>query len=182
MKQLQQVRRLQRATARYGLFVFYWLYARLPYRIVYILSKTLLGIGYRLIIRQRKLAKESLRIAFGQQKTPGEVREIMERCFKNLGWGMIEMIYFLSHPELVSQKVSLKGREYLEEALAKGKGVVAVTAHFGNFPLMMLYFAQQGYRTNAIIRPARDQKLEKFLLKKVESKRKNTEKEIFLTS
>ena len=105
-------------------------------------------------------------MAFGQSKSPEEIQKIMRACFSTLGKDMVEMFYYLSRNRSVGNRVRFEGEKRLREALAKGKGVIAVTAHFGNFPIMMLRCAQKGYKVNAIIRPARDAVLEQYLLKR----------------
>jgi len=138
----------------------------MPIFIIRGISRILLAIGFAFTVKQKEVSRESLNIAFKQEKSPREIEEIVRKCFFNLGQGIIEMIYYLSHPKEVADKITFEGREYLDEALKKGNGVIAVTAHFGNFPLMMLYCAQLGYNVSSIIRPARDEKIEKFLLQK----------------
>ena len=133
-----------------------------------------MAVGYGLVGRQKKIARESLKIAFGDSKTDEEIAQIVRQCFHNLGRGMVEMLYYLSHPNKVEQFVHFEGQEHLDNALKQGKGVVAITAHFGNFPLMMLYCALKGYPSNSIIRPTRDQKLEKYLFRKRKESGLNT--------
>ncbi len=162
----ERIKIFKRSLARRGLYTSSWVLDRLPYGAMRTFSNILLNIGFRFTIKQKRLAQESLHIAFGQEKSPKEIDEIIRRCFDNLGRGMIELLYFMSRPKLVAQKVSFEGRHHLDAAIKKGNGVIAVTAHFGNFPLMMLVCAREGYKTNAIIRPTRDQDLEKFLLQK----------------
>jgi KDO2-lipid IV(A) lauroyltransferase len=159
-------KKFKRVTARYGLFASAWLLERLPYSAVRLLARMLVAVGFRFVIKQRRIACESLQIAFGAEKSPQEIQGIVRRCFANLGQGMVEMLYFMAHPALTDEKVSFEGRHHLDEAIKQGRGVIAVTAHFGNFPLMMLYCARQGYKTSAIIRPARDRELEDYLLRK----------------
>lgn len=156
----------KRVTARYGLWAAAWLLERLPYTAVRCFARFLVGVGFRFTIRQRRIAEESLRIAFGCEKSQKEIHQITRRCFANLGRGMVEMLYFMAHPDLADRKVFFEGKEHLDNALARGRGVIAVTAHFGNFPLMMLYCARQGYKVSAIIRPARDEDLEKYLFRR----------------
>lgn len=160
------LKNFKRVSARYGLFASAWLLERLPYGVVRLLAKILVAIGFRFAIKQRRIAQESLQIAFGAEKSSREIQGIVRRCFANLGQGMVEMLYFMAHPALADQKVSFEGRHHLDEALQQGRGVIAVTAHFGNFPLMMLYAARCGYKASAIIRPARDRELEDYLLRK----------------
>ena len=152
----------KRAMARYGLYASSWLINRLSYPMAKRIAYFFLAVGFRLTIRQRRIAAESLTIAFGAEKSKEEINQIIRFCFENLGRGMIELIYFMAHPELIKEKIVLEGQEHLERAFKEGKGVVAVSAHFGNFPLMLLYFAQRGFKTNAIIRPTRDQEIEKY--------------------
>ena len=105
-------------------------------------------------------------IAFGREKNKEEIEAIIKKNFSNIGQGMMEMLYFLSHPELVPARITYEGEQHLKKALSDGRGVIAVTAHFGNFPLMMLALAQRGYPAHCVIRPARDEELEKYLLRR----------------
>ncbi len=156
----------KRTMARYGLFACAWVLDRLPFSTINFFAGCLIAIGFQFTVRQRRIARESLMIAFGAQKSPKEIDEIIQRCFEHFGRGMIEMLYSLSHPQHVDQKVVWEGKEYLDQALGKGRGVIAVTAHFGNFPLMMLCCARKGYKTAAIIRPTRDEVVEQYLLRR----------------
>ncbi len=166
MSKNKYVKTFQRALARRGLYFFSWLLKYLPYWIVRGLAVIFISIGYPFIIRHRRIAAESLMTAFGQEKTADEIKSITKKCFRNLGLAMIEMSYYLVHPENVTQMVYMDGKEHLDNALKKGKGAIVVTAHFGNFPLMMFYCALRGYKINSIIRPARDEKMEEYLLEK----------------
>jgi len=168
MSSHKRLKMFQRAIARYGLYSSAWLFKRLPYGAVRFITSVLIAVGFRCIIRQRKIAEESMDIAFGEEKSPAEKKRIIKQCFENFGRGMTEMLYCLAHPEAVDRRITFEGKEHLDEALAKGKGVIAVTAHFGNFPLMMLACARKGYKASSIIRPTRDEELSEYLHKKRE--------------
>jgi KDO2-lipid IV(A) lauroyltransferase len=73
------------------------------------------------------------------------------------------LFYFLKNPQRLQKAVYLEGKEYLEQALAKAKGVIILTAHLGNFPLMSLRLAKEGYLTNFVIRPLRDEKAGEYI-------------------
>lgn len=158
--------KFQRAMARNGLYCTYFLFKWLPFWVINGISNAMIQIGYILTKRHRNIAKDSLNIAFEGQKSEQEIGQIIKKCFKNLGQSMIEMLYMMAHPDKLDEKVFVEGKQYLDEALKKGNGVVAVTAHFGNFPMMMLYLAQKGYDISTIVRPARDKELEAFLYRK----------------
>lgn len=157
---------IRRDAARYAMFTAYGLLNRLPYGMVKGLLKFLIAIGFKVTGHLKKIARESLHIAFGQEKTDEEIEEIIRRCFANFGQGMVEMIYFNEHLSLMDKYVAFEGKENLDAALAKGKGVMAVTAHFGNFPLLMMYMARQGYPCSVLMRNTRDPKIDEFLLQK----------------
>jgi KDO2-lipid IV(A) lauroyltransferase len=150
-----KIKILKRAIARYGLFGSSWLFNHLPYKVVKVIARVFMFIGYFFVIRQKKIAMESLNIALGRERSQEDLKHIARQCFKNLGQGMMELIYFMGHPSMIKEKVYFEGKENLDQAFNQGKGVIAVSAHFGSFPLMLLRCAQEGYKTNAIIRPAR---------------------------
>lgn len=156
------MKRFKRAFARYSLFIFSWLFNKLPYVLVRGITRIFLAIAWLFVVRQKKIAHESLRIAFGREKSEEELNRIVKQCFSNLGRGMIELIYFMGHPWMIKEKVVFEGKEHLDRAFAQGRGVIAVSAHFGNFPLMLVRCVQEGYKTNAIIRPTRDEDVEKY--------------------
>ncbi len=166
MKLPKRIRAFQRALARYGLFTFIWLFSWLPRAVLLPMARFCLWIGYQFIRKQRRIARESLEVAFGRTKSPEEIQAIVRACFSTLGKDMVEMFYYLSRNRVVGNRVRFEGEKRLREALARGKGVIAVTAHFGNFPIMMLRCVQKGYKVNAIIRPARDAALEQYLLRR----------------
>lgn len=157
------IKNLQRALARYGMFGTMFLFKFLPYQVLDFISSILINIGFVFVVRQKRIAADSLKIAFVDEKTDSEIKSVVRECFFNLGHSMMELIYCMNHPDYVLKKVEFEGINHIKDALKKGKGVVAVTAHFGNFPLMMYAFAQKGYKVSSIVRPARDEKMEEFL-------------------
>lgn len=166
MNRKEILKKIKRALARWGLHFSAFFAKRVPFSAMQAFASILVFIGFRLTIQQKKIAKESLIIAFGREKTPQQIDQIIRDCFYNLGKGLVEILFYMFHPQSVAQKVSFENRHFLDEAFKKKKGVIIVTAHFGNFPLMMLKCAKEGYPTNTIMRPARDVKLEKFLYEK----------------
>ena len=157
-----RIKTFKRTFARNSLFVSTGILTRLPYPAVQFVARIMISIGFFFTIRQKKIARESLQIAFGTEKSPQEIEGVVKNCFWNLGEGMIELIYFMAHPRMIKERVSFEGQEHLNNAFDQGNGMIAISAHFGNFPLMLLRCAQEGYKTNAIIRPTRDQKIEEY--------------------
>lgn len=155
-------KRIKRAIGRLAYFVFTGLFRVLPYPVIKGMTNLLLSIGYRVLRRMRKTAMETLTIALGKEKSTQELEQICKECFYNAGKCAIEIGVYNTRPKLLMSKLCLEedSQKNLEAALKEGKGVLGISAHFGNFPLMLLYLAQRGYPTNAIIRPSRDEKIE----------------------
>ncbi|MDP8265279.1 MAG: lysophospholipid acyltransferase family protein [Candidatus Aceula lacicola] len=162
---IRRIKKFERAVARQALYVFTFILTHLPYSVVCFLAHAFISAGFLLLGEKKRNAIESLHIAFAGEKSEDEIKNIFKMCFRNFGKGMIELIYFMAHPKMIKEKVVFENKHYLDEALSQGKGVIAVSAHFGNFPLMLLRVAQEEYPTNAIIRSARDKKVEQYFQK-----------------
>jgi len=126
---------------------------------------------FRLPGRDKERAIENLTIAFGNEKSQQEIREICRRCFENLGKGLMEVLQF---PRLkrknLDRLVAFEGRQNLDEALKTGKGVILLTAHFGNWELLGASLALSGYAINFIVRAVRSPRLDALVTRNRESK------------
>jgi len=137
----------------------------LPRACLYSFAETLAKIGFLVAIKQRRIALESLSIAFCQEKTPEDLRNVAKDCFTAMAKSGVEMLFFMRRPQLLKKQVFLENRQLLDKALSKTKGVILVSGHFGNFPLMMLRLALEGYSIGGIMRPMRDQRVERKFTK-----------------
>ena len=156
-------KRCKRAAARWAYYFFYWFFSILPLKFIFMVSNGLISIAFPCLINMQKIATETLNIAFGKEKSEDEIKQILHDCFFNLGRGYIEMFCYVQRPHLILTKLSLTpgSRENLDRACQENKGVIGVSAHFGNFSLMLLFLSRLGYPIHTIIRPSRDEKIEK---------------------
>jgi Kdo2-lipid IVA lauroyltransferase/acyltransferase len=136
----------------------------IPGKCVYAFASFIGVIAYRVAGKQRKTALESLTIAFGTEKTPEQIKEIARECFIRMGKAAVELFYLLERPALIKERMRIEGKHFLDEALAQKKGVILVSAHFGNFPLMLARLSLEGYSVAGIMRPMRDKRVEKIFL------------------
>lgn len=56
----------------------------------------------------------------------------------------------------IESKINLNGIGYLDDALTKGKGVIVVTAHIGNWELGAVVLSELGYSITAVALPHRE--------------------------
>jgi KDO2-lipid IV(A) lauroyltransferase len=123
-------------------------------------------IGFLAAGKIRNIAKNSLELAFEDSLTKAEKDKIAKDSFRYMVEGGFELLYCIEHPEYINQIVDIKGKDHLDEALSHNRGVIAVTAHFGNFPIMQFRLAQAGYNVNSIIRHMRDKMADEYFLRK----------------
>jgi len=138
----------------------------MPRSWVYGFARGIAAIGYLAASKQRKIALESLSIAFGQDKSSPQIKQIAKDCFTFMAKSGVELIFLMDRPVLLRRRLEIIGREYLDTALSRDKGVIMVSAHFGNFPLMMAKLRLEGYKIAGIMRPMRDNRVEKIFLAK----------------
>ena len=77
-------------------------------------------------------------------------RGIVRRSYRNLGRGAAEFLRFPVMKGAFGKYVHVHGETHLQKILEEGKGVVLLTAHFGNWELSAARLAEMGYPINAI--------------------------------
>jgi len=157
------MKKFLRTLARNAFVVVRWIIRKMPYPIYRFSMLGFIAIGHCVMFKKRKIAMKSLRTAFGSNMDDAQIRRIASACFRNFGRGMIDLIYLIDRPHLIKEKVKIEGKQYLDDALKAGNGVILLSAHFGNFILMYLRFVVEGYKTNVIMRRARDEEWEKTI-------------------
>jgi KDO2-lipid IV(A) lauroyltransferase len=115
--------------------------------------------------RHRQIAMNNLALAFGNEKDERELRTIAKQSYQHLGRSMAELARVrVSSPEQVMAAVKIEGLDYFLDAQKKGRGVLYLTAHLGNWELMALAQSLQGYPINVVARPVDNPLLENLLL------------------
>jgi len=166
---LKKIRKsISRFFAWLGLSICSLIVGILPSNWVYGFAQGIAKLGYRIVRKQRKIALESLSIAFAKDKSRQEIEKIAQDCFIYMAKSGVELVFLMDRPQLLKKRVEIVGKNNLDEALSKGKGAILVSAHFGNFPLMLARLSLEGYKVSGIMRPMRDSRVEKIFLKKRE--------------
>jgi len=96
---------------------------------------------YCLLPRRRRVAVYNLRRAFPEKST-AEIIGIVKGVYRNFG---ILAAEFAEIPRLnvnrINSIMEIKGMENYEKARSKNRGVILLTAHFGNWELLATAFA-----------------------------------------
>jgi Kdo2-lipid IVA lauroyltransferase/acyltransferase len=113
----------------------------------------------------KKVALKNLSKAFPEYSQE-KINQIARQCFINQGRNLFELFKFGSLDESqISSLISFPDRKNLDEALKRGKGVLYVTAHFGNWELMGAGLSLMGYPINVIARRIYLEHLNNLLVK-----------------
>jgi Kdo2-lipid IVA lauroyltransferase/acyltransferase len=157
-----------RFAAWFGLNICSLIVKVIPAGYLYVFAKNIAAFAYVFAIKQRKIALDSLTIAFGQEKSRQEIEKIAKDCFVYMAKSAVELMFLFNKPLVLKERVEIQGRQNLDQALADGSGVILVSAHFGNFPLLLGRLALDGYKVAGIMRPMRDARVEKIFVEKRE--------------
>ncbi|MBI3322053.1 MAG: mitochondrial fission ELM1 family protein [Candidatus Omnitrophica bacterium] len=134
------------------------------------------GVGaalYHLAGKRRAVAISNLRAAFADTYTADQYDGILRSLYKNLGRTLLEIAAIPRiDREYVDRYVQVApgSADRLERALAKGKGAIFITGHFGNWELISLTGALHGYPTSVLARQQGWPRLNKMLTEFRESK------------
>jgi len=128
--------RLVHGTGYWGWRVSATIAQRLPARLLYSVAVLLGEITYLGWRAKREITKHNFAIVLARPSTDREVARVARRSFRNFAKYVVEIMRF---PRLdisdFERLVTVEGWEHLRGALAKGKGLIFVSIHFGNFEL-----------------------------------------------
>jgi Kdo2-lipid IVA lauroyltransferase/acyltransferase len=108
---------------------------------------------YFLHVRLRQVGMRNLRLALPEKSRREHVR-ILRGVFTSLGRQLAELCLFPRYTkENVSRVVVYDGFENFERALARGKGVLFLTAHLGAWELSAFAHSLHGHPLKIVMRP-----------------------------
>lgn len=91
---------------------------------------------------ERRLAEANLRRAYGQTWSEQKIGLVAKECFVQIARNAADVIRSQRwSPEELADLVDVEGMEHFDEAYARGKGVIVITGHIGNFELLAAWFA-----------------------------------------
>ncbi len=144
---------------------FFWLLGAVPQKYVLKLSRILGTFWFQVDKRHRTIATENLTRAFGAEKNPADIRNLAERTFQNIIRIIFDIGWYLHiNPEQFHNHFRIEGVEHLNTARAKGKGVLALTAHIGNWEMLAAIAVMTDTRVTVVYRPLDFLPLENFFV------------------
>lgn len=108
---------------------------------------------YAVAPRLRAKILHNLRLAFGPGRQADELQRIARQALVHMAQNWLELFYCAGPgQDRVVASIDIRGREHLDRALSRGRGVIVVSGHIGNYPLMGTALTRAGYSFTIVIR------------------------------
>jgi KDO2-lipid IV(A) lauroyltransferase len=115
--------------------------------------------------KHRDIAFKNLHLAFGKNKTAGELKKIARDSFMHFGEFFLSMINFSAADSSHLLKfITVEGEDFLHEALKQNRGVLLFSAHYGSWEIAPSFLSLRA-PMNIIVRPLDNPAMEKMLHK-----------------
>jgi Kdo2-lipid IVA lauroyltransferase/acyltransferase len=132
----------------------------IPYRLLVLFGFCCARATFGLLWQYRRRMEKNVAQALGGEISKrSQRRALIWGAWKNFARGMLETCAVMHFSkERVISTVVLSGEEHLKHALAKGKGVLALSAHLGTFTMIGARLAASGYPFSVVVKhPGDDQ-------------------------
>jgi Kdo2-lipid IVA lauroyltransferase/acyltransferase len=146
-------------------FGFLRLFAALPLALQRALVRPLGAVAWYVARRDRRITLINLRLAY-PALTERERRELARRHFRSLVYSLIEtgLVWFDRRGRL-ERLAHLEGREHLEAALAAGRGVLLLGAHFTTNEIAAAALPQTGHQFDIMYKPTGNELFDQLTLR-----------------
>lgn len=142
-----------------------FLFRLLPFRFSLWIGRRFGDIINSFIGKRKAIAYSNLKAAFGGRYSIRQLNGIIRRLYQNLSQSYVELLKFpLLGEDYVNKYIKIEGEEKIARALEEeSKGVILLTAHFGNWELASLVGSLKGYRMNVLARWQKFERLNGYL-------------------
>jgi len=135
-----------------------------PPRLGYALFSRLGDLSHSKSTTARGNVYDNLRHVLGAEADPARIEQVAREIFRNQARNYFDLfrVAALSDKQ-IEQTVTVHGLEHVDEALAAGKGLIAVTAHFGNLDVVAQAFALHKYPITVVAEHLQPERLYQYV-------------------
>ncbi len=145
----------------------------IPRRAAYLIGSVLAGLFYFLPSRSKSCFRRNLErvLTFrgedaGSRTGKKKVNRLIRLNFRNFAYYLIDFFRFANLPSgSIPSLIEIAGRDHVDRALERGRGLIGVTAHVGNWELGGIVFSRLGYPINAIALSHENTKLNRLFVR-----------------
>jgi Kdo2-lipid IVA lauroyltransferase/acyltransferase len=157
--------RLRYRIGEHALRILVGIFPWVPYRLLVLFTSFWAWVTFGLLWRYRRRMLENVSTALGAEIIrPAARRALIWQAWQNFARGVLEscaVVHFSK--DKIRSTIALEGEEHLKSALAKGKGVLALSAHLGGFTLIGARLAASGYPFSAVVKQPGEEQFARYL-------------------
>lgn len=166
--------RLKRRRSPFGQFLYnlryrvgeFWLRGfvagmrYIPFRVVERFTTMMAWVSFMLMWQYRRRMQENIALTLGKDiHGEAERKDLAWRAWKSFARVVLDTMAILHHSNArIVGSIRLDGEEHLQSALAKGKGILALSAHLGSFTLIGPRLAAAGYPFSVVVKHPADER------------------------
>jgi Kdo2-lipid IVA lauroyltransferase/acyltransferase len=151
-----RINAFQRAGAYIGICCMHiaiWCLNCIGYEKTLVLGEKAGDMLYLLSRRMKYRVMHNLSFALGDTLSANERDHVARGVVRNIARNWFELFFYAGKAkEHVEERIAVEGKENLENALARGKGVIAISAHISNYPILAQQFSRKGFPFVMVIR------------------------------
>lgn len=152
---------VEAAAVEAGLGLGRWL----PRRVLLALGERLGAIVGHLDNRHSSIARGNLEAAYGDSLDPGQRESVLRACWRHFGRITFDALAFPQlRPESLGSIVRVEGLDNAREALARGRGALVFSAHYGHWEAGAYAMGLLGIPFAVIARPLDNPLLDRRLI------------------
>ena len=143
-------------------YPFFWLFSKLPLRILYLISDLMFIIAYYVIGYRKKVVRRNLKLSF--PNTPEkELRRLEKNSFKHFTDVFVETVKAFSITEKeLSKRLTLINTDIVERYYKENKSIVIVSGHYANWEWVpFIVETRLNYHLNVAYKPLANKSLDK---------------------
>ncbi len=123
-------------------------------------------IAYVLASKRRKKIIAHLTLAYGEEKTDKEIKELAKKAVLNLTVCIADAIRLpvLVKDGTIDRIVTVENFHHFTDAVNRGKGSILMTGHYGNWELLGTWIVRQGYPIRVVAKKTYDPRMDKLIV------------------
>jgi len=128
----------------------------LPVPLIHLIGAALGILLYRIVPSRRRTARINLKQAFPTLSND-EIDALNKKAFKSLGISIFETgIAWFKKSSVLQRQCQIEGKEHLDQAMARNKGVILLTGHFTTLEMGGRLIGTYVDKYNAVFKRAHD--------------------------
>ncbi len=142
-----------------------WLLFLLPHSWRHALFIGVADAAYLLDAKHRRVIRQNLAFAFDEELPEARITAISKGCYRNLALNMLQVMENTHmDKEQIDAAVEFHNKIYYDEAKASGRGVIFVTAHYGNWELEGAVISYRVTAASSVYKAFKNRYFDRYLL------------------